>query len=157
MSWTTPRTWVAGEVVTAAMLNAQVRDNLFMFGSPEHVGFVPAITGVTTSAQLVRYQLVGKRLQYDFAITLSAAPTGTVTLSLPFAAVTSLGTGLTAARGTVVGLRQTVGQKFGAAVLLSSTTIGFVSDGGTVGWGAGVPVAWASTDVWGGSVSVELA
>ena len=28
MAWTTPRTWVAGEVVTASQLNAHVRDNL---------------------------------------------------------------------------------------------------------------------------------
>lgn len=28
MSWTAPRTWVAGEVVTAALLNTHVRDNL---------------------------------------------------------------------------------------------------------------------------------
>lgn len=27
MSWTTPRTWVTGETVTAALLNAHVRDN----------------------------------------------------------------------------------------------------------------------------------
>lgn len=28
MAWTTPRTWADGEVVTAALLNAQIRDNL---------------------------------------------------------------------------------------------------------------------------------
>lgn len=28
MSWTAPRTWVTGEVVTAALLNAHLRDNL---------------------------------------------------------------------------------------------------------------------------------
>jgi len=28
MAWTTPRTWVDGEVVTAALMNAQMRDNL---------------------------------------------------------------------------------------------------------------------------------
>lgn len=27
MAWTTPRTWATGEVVTAAMMNEQVRDN----------------------------------------------------------------------------------------------------------------------------------
>jgi hypothetical protein len=27
MAWTTPRTWVAGELVTASMMNAHVRDN----------------------------------------------------------------------------------------------------------------------------------
>lgn len=28
MAWTTPRTWVAGEVVTASIMNTHVRDNL---------------------------------------------------------------------------------------------------------------------------------
>jgi hypothetical protein len=28
MAWTTPRTWTAGEVVTAAMMNTHIRDNL---------------------------------------------------------------------------------------------------------------------------------
>jgi hypothetical protein len=28
MAWTTPRTWVAGEVVTDTIMNAHVRDNL---------------------------------------------------------------------------------------------------------------------------------
>ena len=28
MAWTTPRTWVAGETVTSALLNVQLRDNL---------------------------------------------------------------------------------------------------------------------------------
>lgn len=30
MAWTTPRTWAAGELVTASMMNAHVRDNLNM-------------------------------------------------------------------------------------------------------------------------------
>ena len=28
MAWTTPRTWVSGELVTAALMNSAVRDNL---------------------------------------------------------------------------------------------------------------------------------
>lgn len=35
MPWTTPRTWATGEVVTAAMLNQQVRDNHnFLYDAP---------------------------------------------------------------------------------------------------------------------------
>lgn len=35
MAWTAPRTWVTGEVVTAAMLNQQIRDNeLFLYDPP---------------------------------------------------------------------------------------------------------------------------
>lgn len=36
-TWTTPRTWVAGELVTAAMMNTHVRDNLNSLRS-EHFG-----------------------------------------------------------------------------------------------------------------------
>ena len=38
MSWTTPRTWVAGEVVTAAIMNTHVRDNLSALRSPVTFG-----------------------------------------------------------------------------------------------------------------------
>jgi hypothetical protein len=34
VAYTTPRTWVTGEVVTAAMLNANVRDNMKAVGDP---------------------------------------------------------------------------------------------------------------------------
>ncbi len=34
MAWTTPRTWVAEELVTAAIMNAHVRDNLNALKSP---------------------------------------------------------------------------------------------------------------------------
>ena len=34
MAWTTPRTWVAGEVPTAAIMNAHVRDNLNALKNP---------------------------------------------------------------------------------------------------------------------------
>lgn len=33
MAWTAPRTWVAGEVLTAALLNTHVRDNLLETGA----------------------------------------------------------------------------------------------------------------------------
>ena len=33
MPWTTPRSWVAGEVVTAAQLNTDIRDNMNFLGS----------------------------------------------------------------------------------------------------------------------------
>jgi len=44
MSWTAPRTWVAGEIVTAALLNAQIRDNELALAT------VPTVTVATTSS-----------------------------------------------------------------------------------------------------------
>ena len=37
MSWTTPRTWIAGEVVTASLFNAQIRDNSLVLASVPQV------------------------------------------------------------------------------------------------------------------------
>lgn len=35
MAWTTPRTWVLGEIITAAIMNTHVRDNLnYMYNKP---------------------------------------------------------------------------------------------------------------------------
>ncbi len=38
MAWTAPRTWVAGEVVTAALLNTHVRDNLQVLNPDDDLG-----------------------------------------------------------------------------------------------------------------------
>lgn len=35
MTWTAPRTWIAGETVTAAIMNAHIRDNLLELAVPE--------------------------------------------------------------------------------------------------------------------------
>lgn len=48
MSWTAPRTWIAGEVVTAALLNAQIRDNELALAT------VPTVTVATTSSSFVK-------------------------------------------------------------------------------------------------------
>ena len=38
MAWTAPRTWVTGEMTTAALLNLYMRDNQTMLGSHPHTG-----------------------------------------------------------------------------------------------------------------------
>ena len=38
MAWTSPRTWVVGETVTAALLNVQIRDNWDFFTVHKHRG-----------------------------------------------------------------------------------------------------------------------
>ena len=52
MAWTTPRDWVTGETVTAALLNAQVRDNIeFLAGEVDGSSSVStqALTGSFTN------------------------------------------------------------------------------------------------------------
>lgn len=47
MAWTAPRTWTTGEVVTAAILNTHVRDNLTALGT-----MIDATNGLTADAVL---------------------------------------------------------------------------------------------------------
>lgn len=59
MAWTSPRTWVAGEVVTAAELNTHVRDNLI---SVLPVGSVIDYDGATDPASDTRWLIANGRL-----------------------------------------------------------------------------------------------
>lgn len=65
MAWTTPRTWTVGEVVTAAELNEQIRDN---------VGYLydRAVTGIVNSGGTI---IGGSRY------TVSHTGTGAYTVS----------------------------------------------------------------------------
>jgi hypothetical protein len=38
LSWTSPRTWAVGDLVTAALLNLHLRDNLSVLGAHTHTG-----------------------------------------------------------------------------------------------------------------------
>ncbi len=50
MGWTAPRTWVAGEIVTASLMNSAIRDNLLYI---KGVGQVPTIqSGLTIDNSL---------------------------------------------------------------------------------------------------------
>ena len=54
MAWTAPRTWVTDEIITAALLNAQVRDNLLVLSTHAHSGAAgmgaSTLSGITFTA-----------------------------------------------------------------------------------------------------------
>jgi hypothetical protein len=91
MAWTTPRTWVSGEVVTAALLNTHLRDNLNAianlwttytptWGSS---GTAPAIGNGTLAG---RYAQSGKVVNYEVLMLAGSTTTfgtGTWTFTLP--------------------------------------------------------------------------
>ena len=105
MAWTTPRTWVAGELVTAAMMNAHVRDNL---NALHQMGtWVPIIggaggqTGQTYATQNGTYIRVGDLVVAHANVALSVK--GTITGSayirgLPF----TCASGAASAEGIVI-------------------------------------------------------
>lgn len=119
--------------------------------------WTPTISNVTSSTVLARYLEVGDLIVARGRFTLTAAPTGTVTVSLPVTASTAFGTGIQHTIGTVIGLRQGVAYRVGSAYLASATTLGFVNDNVAAGWNASVPVSWANTDIWSFNIAYEKA
>lgn len=73
MAWTTPSTWVAGAILTAAQLNQQLRDNMDAIGAPAAV----AITTTTAQTGIV----VDTWTQLAFASATTAQNTGGFTIS----------------------------------------------------------------------------
>lgn len=99
MVWTTPRTWVAGEVVTAANLNTHLRDNMKAIGDPwtaytptwSSTGTVPTIGNGTQTGFYVQ---AGKLIHFRLKITAGSTTTygtGAYLFGLPVPA-TSIGT-----------------------------------------------------------------
>lgn len=50
MGWTAPRTFTTGELVTAAMLNTHVRDNLLHLGESDGLTVDDTVTGFTNTS-----------------------------------------------------------------------------------------------------------
>lgn len=88
MAWTTPRTWVAGEVLTAALLNTHLRDNLNAINgiwqayTPTYTGGFNAGSGATLVG---RWTQIGKTVHFRARITLGTGFTigSAAGLSLP--------------------------------------------------------------------------
>ena len=53
MAWTTPRTWVVGEVVTASIMNAHVRDNENAIDSAGWLGGATGLAGGSSTSTTV--------------------------------------------------------------------------------------------------------
>lgn len=71
MAWTTPRTWTAGEVVTASMMNEQVRDNLSYL--KDHVDATSGVHGLGSGVYIIGSKLAQCRMEYQSVnITLSS-------------------------------------------------------------------------------------
>lgn len=91
MVWNTPSTWAAGAILTAAQLNAQVRDNFNAIGDPG-TAFTPTWTATTTNPAIGNgtlaggYNVAGKRLWIWMRIVMGSTTTygsGAYQLALP--------------------------------------------------------------------------
>ena len=97
MVWTSPRTWVAGEVPTAAIFNTHVRDNLKAIGDA-WTSYSPTLGGWTLgNGTLTGYYLqAGKDVRGKVFYTVGSTDTksGALTISLPVTKVTDSGLGM---------------------------------------------------------------
>lgn len=76
MGWTTPESWATNELVTAAKMNTNVRDNLAYLKDAPDFDSVPTASG--TAVQLVpgtskRHMESGQSAGTDVAVTFTAA------------------------------------------------------------------------------------
>jgi hypothetical protein len=101
MAWTAPRTYVAGEIITAATLNTHIRDNFLAFGDPiTYTAYTPSWQSAAGTNPAIgngsiagNYNIIGKTCRFKATITTGStttAGTGTYILSLPVASA-SLG------------------------------------------------------------------
>lgn len=87
MSWTSPRTWVAGETLTAALLNTHVRDNEIDIDSrldalESAQGWVVLGTGAGTSTGVVMTEPDGAHDWYRVLLDIAISGSRTVTVKI---------------------------------------------------------------------------
>lgn len=149
---TTPRTFVAGEIETAAIFNAEVRDAITGIQAAAST-WAPTVTGVTKGTgftEVARFARVGKWIDFVYDLTLgtSGVLTGAVSITLPVTALSAA-----AVRKLSCGYTDFSAGTFYPGQTYSETTtvvnFGYFA-GATVSLvalGAAAPFTWAVSDV----------
>ena len=110
MAWTTPRTWVTGEVVTAALLNAQIKANMDLSAPAimTTAGDIIYASGANTPARLAKDTNSTRVLTNTGTsnvpawaqVTLTSGVTGTLPVGNGGTGITSLGSNVATFLGT---------------------------------------------------------
>lgn len=145
MAWTAPRTWVAGEIVTAALLNTHARDNQKML-SDAWGAYTVTWTGVTTNPVIGNGTLAGVYMQIGSWIRFR--------ISLIYGTSTNAGTGNSwfwTLPATPIVAKGPLGTAICFSTVLmpriafcTGTTVA-LADMTPTRVGPGVPFAWSST------------
>jgi hypothetical protein len=148
-----PRTWVVGEVVSAALLNSEIRDqfNSILAAWSTYVpvwgatGTAPALGNGSLNG---RYMKVGRTVHFEATMIMGSTSTygtGSWTMTLPVATATKSTTGNAVLRfydssagANYVGVGQ-IGSADTAARF-------FAQSGSTANIATGVPFVWAASD-----------
>lgn len=149
MAWTSPSTWVAGAVLTAAQLNQQLRDNLKAIGDPWQ-SYTPTLTGWTLGNGTLTgyYMQAGKLVWGKVFLTLgsTSSPSGNLVISLPVTKVADDGV-FTSLQGTAVLFDTSASARAVYSTVHNSiTTARFVSSASATPVDATTPWTWANGD-----------
>lgn len=151
MAIATPRTWVVGEVVTAAYMNAEIRDQ-WLDVLAAWVTYTPVWTAsvnpnLSNGTIVGRSKKIGRRVDFQIDLTMGSTTTygtGAWSITLPFQAAAS--------SGSRVGSAQALGaSRFGGQVIVSPGASGvgafFPASSAVSNYSsaaAAVPFAWAN-------------
>lgn len=111
----------------------------------------PAIGNGTLSGTYVK---IGRLVHFDLLMQTGSTTTygsGVWSFTLPFTAASTGGA------GTVSGFDAGTANRVGAVQILTTTTIGFVSDAGGNNWGQLIPHTWANGDYLKASITYVAA
>ena len=157
MAWTSPRTWVASEVVTAAIMNTHVRDNLKAIGDA-WTAYTPTFTNLTVGNGTLSasYVQAGKWVTYRGSLIFgtTTAVTGSIIISLPanlLDAASGHPLGWATCRDVSAVLRIPT-----TAITLDVNDMSFITTAGA-NVNATVPFTWANTDELRWQITYEAA
>lgn len=160
MTWSTPRTWAAGEKPTAAQFNQEIRDDLnavVPVGPNAWTDYTPTLTqsgAVTKTVTYARYTKVGRLVHVTVLMTATAAGTANnaIKVSLPFTAATN-----SALRAGMFSVRNASGPNnfVGACQFFSTTTVVGITNNNSEFLGA-ASSAFSSALASGDIVSIDL-
>lgn len=163
MAYTTPRTWVTGELVTDTLLNTHLRDNLLTAfpGGMEWQSYTPTTAGLTLgNGTLVgRYYQIGGlvTVQCQFTLGTTSAVTGGITFTTPVTAATDIDANIFVGVGGFYDSSAGSGGRYpGLVRFVSGTTMAImVGTSPATNPGASNPFTWATGDIVAFSVSYE--
>lgn len=158
MAWTTPRDWTDGELVTEALLDTHLRDNLLALTtwtsySPTWAatGGTPTIGNGTLEGEYIEAgNLCHVRIRMVMGSTTSISGTSVWNFALPF---TSVG----AAAGSVLIYDATASLQVGGATVQSGASVTFPVVQGSGLVGASIPMTWATGDYMQMSITYKVA
>lgn len=159
MAWTAPRTWVAGETVTAALLNTHVRDNEKALGDP-WTAWTPTFSGgisaIGNATVVAKYMQAGKLVIGEVKVTMGstttfAASNMSITAPVTMAVQPNFPIGPGMGYDASAGFFYTI-----TPIAVSASAIALFANGGA-GVTSTVPYTWTTSDILAFSFTYEAA